>query len=253
MPKRFTDTGKWKKAWFMELPVKYKCLWFYILDNCTPAGIWESNINLAAFQIGEPFEYAEILRVFKEQIHEIGDGKWFIKKFIKFQYGTLSVHCNPHLQVIKELKKYGIDIKKIGFFEASKGYHGRVEDQYKDKDQYKDQDQYIYSQNETKIYDTWNSFSCLQRAINIDTHIKQIKTVLKKIPADSAILAISNYAKVLEHSSFFDYRWSLSEFLKRKATDFADTDLVKRKYMGSKKNKNAEAYKAASKELENGR
>ena len=80
MPKRSTDTEKWKNIWFQDLPVKYKCLWLYLLDNCDCAGIWKINIKLANFQIGESFEQSEIEKIFKNRIVNIGNDKWLIKK-----------------------------------------------------------------------------------------------------------------------------------------------------------------------------
>ena len=57
MAKRFTDTGKWKKKWIRQLDPKYKLFWFYLLDNCDHAGVFDADIESASFHIG--LEYTE--------------------------------------------------------------------------------------------------------------------------------------------------------------------------------------------------
>ena len=137
MPKRFTDSEKWKDVWFQDLSVKHKLFWFYIIDNCTPAGIWKVNIKLVSFQIGDKFNKDELLNDFKDRIIVLENDKWFIPKFIDFQYGHLSESCKPHIPVINELKKYRV----------LKGYLNpldkvKVKEQEKDKDKEKEKERY---------------------------------------------------------------------------------------------------------------
>ncbi len=108
MPKRFTDTNKWNKAWYRKLPVKLKAFWQYICDNCDSSGVWEIDYELASFQIGE--DVIEIdLEQFAGKITYLGDDKLFINGFIEFQYGRLSQDCKPHIPVYKLLDKHGIE------------------------------------------------------------------------------------------------------------------------------------------------
>jgi hypothetical protein len=135
MAKRFTASEKWEDIWFSELPTKYKLFWVYLLDKCDNAGVWEKNFRIANFLIGETFTEADTLAIFKERVIEFGDNKWFIPKFIDFQYGTLQEHSNPHKAVIEKLRKYGLykngDFKGIN---TLKNNSGRVKDKDKDKD-----------------------------------------------------------------------------------------------------------------------
>jgi hypothetical protein len=126
MGKRFTDTCKWKDTWFQDLPNKYKLFWIYLLDECDAAGLWKPNMRLAMFQIGEPFEEAELKRVFADRVVITNDGYWFISKFIEFQYGELSENSRPHIAVLKLLDKHNIK----GY---TKGIH-TLKDKDKDKD-----------------------------------------------------------------------------------------------------------------------
>lgn len=109
MAKRFTATEKWDKEWFQSLKPKHKCLWQYLCDKCDVAGIWDANFTLATFSIGESVSEAD-LKVFGDRIIAVQTGKFFLTDFIKFQYGTLSENCKPHIPILKILKKYQIDL-----------------------------------------------------------------------------------------------------------------------------------------------
>ena len=109
MAKRFTDTDKWKKGFIRNLPAKFKLLWLYILDDCNHAGIWDTDFEVASIRIGSKISEKEAAKVFAEQIKIFDKGnKWFIPKFIDFQYGTLNENSRPHLAVIKLLDKYDV-------------------------------------------------------------------------------------------------------------------------------------------------
>ena len=109
MAKRFTDTDKWKKGFIKNLPAKYKLLWLYILDDCNHAGIWDTDFEVASIRIGSKINEKEAAKVLSEQI-KIFDGgnKWFLPKFIDFQYGQLNENVNAHKSVIKLLDKYDV-------------------------------------------------------------------------------------------------------------------------------------------------
>jgi hypothetical protein len=103
MAKRFTDSTKWNDDWFFNLKNEEKLAWIYILDTCDHAGIWKKNLRLLNFQVGSNFVEDELKKVFEKQIIEIGD-KWFIRKFIKFQYGkTFLTSKTPAVISAREL------------------------------------------------------------------------------------------------------------------------------------------------------
>tara|TARA_R110002020_G_scaffold4709_1_gene20436 strand:+ start:5259 stop:5882 length:624 start_codon:yes stop_codon:yes gene_type:complete len=109
MAKRMTDTEKWKKGFFRELLPKHKLLWLYILDDCNHAGIWDVDIEVASIRIGSKVSLKEASKVFASQIKIFDKGnKWFIPKFIDFQYGTLNENSRVHQSVIKILDKYDV-------------------------------------------------------------------------------------------------------------------------------------------------
>ena len=137
MAKRFTSTDKWRKKWIRELKPKHKLFWFYLLDNCDHAGIWEVDIDLASFQIGVELDEQEVLQTFQRKIVPFKNGKWFIPKFVEYQYGELNEKVNAHKSVIKILKKYGLN-KTIKHLPNSS--LGTVQDKDMDKDKDKDKD-----------------------------------------------------------------------------------------------------------------
>ena len=133
MPKRYTDTDKWKKIWFRKLKNDHKVFWMYVLDQCDHAGIWEVDFELTSY-FCNGIKESEIRDTFVKQYHEFDDGKrWFIKDFIEFQYRGLDESNRVHNSVINILKRHGLYKVHIRpLYEAK--------DIYKDKDQLKDKD-----------------------------------------------------------------------------------------------------------------
>ena len=130
MAKRFTDTEKWKKYWFRTLSNDHKIFWFYLLDNCDHAGIWEVDFELADY-FCKGIDEQEIRQVFNKQYIEFANKKrWFIKDFIDFQYGELKENNRMHKSVISKLTKHNL-IKFMGL--TSPLQEAKEQEQDKDK------------------------------------------------------------------------------------------------------------------------
>ena len=130
MAKRFMDNSIFEKQWFRKLPIRLKVVWFYLINKCNHAGIWECDIDLLSFQIGEEYTLKEILEAFGDNIVELGDNKYYLTKFISFQYGLpLNPNVKVHQSVIKLLEKYCIELDNPLL---------SVKDKDKDKDKGKD-------------------------------------------------------------------------------------------------------------------
>tara|TARA_R110002051_G_scaffold85502_2_gene150699 strand:+ start:1526 stop:2179 length:654 start_codon:yes stop_codon:yes gene_type:complete len=109
MAKRFTDTDKWKKGFMRGLPTKYKLMWLYILDDCNHAGVWETDFEVASIRIGSKISENEAIKHYADNIRIFDNGdKWFVPKFIDFQYGQLNANSRPHQAVIKLIDKYDL-------------------------------------------------------------------------------------------------------------------------------------------------
>ena len=134
MAKRFTDTDKWKKGFIKKLPAKYKLLWLYILDDCNHAGIWDTDFEVASIRIGSKINEVEASKIFSTHIKIFDNGnKWFIPKFIDFQYGQLNENVNAHKSVIKLLDKYDVyNIEGISPIDVA-GFDGEISEPVKFK------------------------------------------------------------------------------------------------------------------------
>ena len=128
MSKRFTATEKWEDPFFHGLDNNGKLAWLFLLDKCDNAGIWNVNYPLMEFFIGCR---AEIGR-FKGRVIEISDDKWFIPKFVTFQYGDLNKENRAHLSVIRKLEKEGASKDLISPFQGAKD---KEQDKEKDKEE----------------------------------------------------------------------------------------------------------------------
>lgn len=143
MPKRMTSSDKWDKKWIRLLDPKYKLFWVYILDKCNHAGIWEVDLDHAEFQLGIEYDEKELIETFKRKIVPIKNGvKWFIPKFIEFQYGQLNENVNPHKPVIALLRKYNLlGTLKIGLINPKIDAKEQDKEKAKDKGKEKKSEQ----------------------------------------------------------------------------------------------------------------
>lgn len=108
MAKRFTDSNKWADEWFSDLEPDMKLVWLFLLDNCDHAGIWKRNIKLLKYSCGTVREQLEIQEILNDRIF-IFEDKWFIPKYLKFQYSSGIGNNMPALvSVRKQLEKYNL-------------------------------------------------------------------------------------------------------------------------------------------------
>lgn len=162
MANRFTDSRKWDDPWFRKLPCKYKVFWQFILDKCNHAGVWKVDFESAEFHIGEKIDHIEVVSILNGRI-VINNEKWFIPKFINFQYGVsvndLNEGSRVHNSVIELLKKEGL---YKGYVKAMQGV--------KDKNKDKDKDNVIDSIRSDPLY----------KHINIDNELIKMDRWLEK-------------------------------------------------------------------------
>jgi len=126
-----TDTDKWKKRFVRELSPQHKLLWFYILDDCNHAGIWEVDLEVASIRVGFDLSHNHLPSSFGEKVISFDNGdKWFIPEFIDFQYGELNPNSNVHKSVIALLDKYNLE----GYLKGSQGVQSTLNNKDKDKD-----------------------------------------------------------------------------------------------------------------------
>jgi hypothetical protein len=84
MPKRFTDTEKWRDEWWGSLSNDYRMVWLYLVDSCSIAGIWKKDFRGLNFNCNTAITEEEFLKVFGARIIDKGNF-FFIPKFVRFQ------------------------------------------------------------------------------------------------------------------------------------------------------------------------
>lgn len=109
MAKRFTDTEKWKKPWLRGLPMELKVAWFYILDDCDVAGLWQVDWEVMCLRTGCEATQDQALEALGKQVIVVDGTKWFIPSFIEFQYGPqLSKTNNIYKSICRVLDRYDL-------------------------------------------------------------------------------------------------------------------------------------------------
>lgn len=136
MAKRFIETSFFKDPFVRGLQGAYKGLYIYLFLDCSNAGIWNVELDVARLRcdIPESCTDEDIKKAFSEKIIELEDGqKWLLKNFLKVQHnGVLKQNNKAHTGAINELSKHGLleEIKEGEFSlkdEKSQGaYEGLV-------------------------------------------------------------------------------------------------------------------------------
>lgn len=127
MAKRFTDSNKFRDTWYRKLKPKHKCLWEYMLSECSIAGVLELDYDSMSFHIGDKIK-KEDLAIFKDRIYFIEDNLLFIPKFIQFQQPNgLNANNKAHINILKTLEKYGIS-ETLDIQEIESTYKGATEE-----------------------------------------------------------------------------------------------------------------------------
>jgi len=108
MAKRFIDTSFLSQTWIRKLTPEQKCFLIYIMLECNNAGIIDLDIEAAEFwigkKIGDPSKFLPggYLIFIKES------GKYFLPKFIFYQYGDLKSNKNIVVQARQILDNHGL-------------------------------------------------------------------------------------------------------------------------------------------------
>ena len=205
MPKRYTDTDKWKKIWFRKLKNDHKVFWMYVLDQCDHAGIWEVDFELASY-FCNGIKESEIRETFVKQYHEFDDGKrWFIKDFIEFQYRGLDESNRVHNSVITILKRHGLYKVLISFLHEAKDkdiYKEQLKDKEKDKEKGKNSKKNQLKKIESELNILQAEFDAVDVSIEFDKFQDYLKANGKKY---------ANYKSAFRN-------WLRSDFIKPKET-----------------------------------
>jgi hypothetical protein len=108
MAKRFTDTEKFIDPWYRRLSTKNKLLWDWLLCNCDMAGVITIDLEFVEMVLKETFEDDVLQRYFSDRLIPVAPAKYFIPKFLTFQYGVLRTTNPVHVGVMRTLDNHGI-------------------------------------------------------------------------------------------------------------------------------------------------
>jgi len=131
MGKRFTATEKWDDPWFCGLTERERLFWMYLCDKCDHAGIWQVNWMIAEVYFPGIRDTLDLER-FGSRIVVLNPQKWFIVKFVKYQYGELNKDNRAHASVIAILQKEGAYKDLISPCLGAKGKVSKDKDKVKD-------------------------------------------------------------------------------------------------------------------------
>ena len=105
MPRRFTDTDKWRDEWWGSLDNDYRMIWLYLVDSCSIAGIWKKDFRGLNFNCNTNISEVEFLATFGTRIIDKGN-YFFIPKFLRYQCPKgLNSNKPAILSIVKELEQ----------------------------------------------------------------------------------------------------------------------------------------------------
>jgi hypothetical protein len=110
MAKRFIDTGFYKSPFVRGLEGPCKALYSFIICDCSGAGIWSKDLEIAGLYIGFKISEAQ-WSVFEKtgRAIPIGGDRFFFPDFIEHQYPSgLQDNNRAHIGFISELKKFNL-------------------------------------------------------------------------------------------------------------------------------------------------
>lgn len=105
--KRFLDTGFLDQKWIRKLPPEKKIFLIYLMLKCDNGGIIDLDFEDAEFWIGKKITDLEFLPD-GYLIPLNGSGKYFMPKFIDWQYKDLTSQKFIVAQARQILEKYGL-------------------------------------------------------------------------------------------------------------------------------------------------
>lgn len=129
--KRFTETEKWRDPWFQKLDRESRTLWLWLCDRVDNAGVVDICWPICNAETGGSYSEASMAGL-GEKVEKLENGKWWIPKFVLFQFGELSdsQENRVHQSIWKLLNKHSL----------SHRVSHRVYDTPKDKDKDKDKE-----------------------------------------------------------------------------------------------------------------
>jgi hypothetical protein len=221
--------GVWipKEIWLSkELNVMEKLFLVEIdsLDN--ESGCYASNSYFAEFFQLSRNRCSEIIKSLEA------------KKLIMIEYIREQGKQNIEKRVIKVVEKPNTPIRKTDrpIRKIEGGYSEKCEE-----------NNTVFNNtinNLNNIYSVWNESKIIVHQKITREMEKAYKKVSKDYSEEEIITAIKNYSEILNESDWFNYKWTLSEFLTRGLSKFTDWAVCSSNYLS--KNQNMKGAKNGS-------
>lgn len=104
MVKLIIDKNKFKDPFYINLPVRYKFFWDYLLCECNEMGLIEVDPNKFENALTYKIDINTAKSLLKDKIIDLGK-YWFLRTYINDQYGSLDpVRHQRIIDAITELK-----------------------------------------------------------------------------------------------------------------------------------------------------
>lgn len=198
MAKRFTDTDKFIDPWYRRLSTPNKLLWDWLLCYCDHAGFISLDLEFAEMVLGEKYQDDVIEKHFSERVLRLAPSKYFIPKFIKFQYGKLNKESRVHRSVFVKLEEHGINpdtldvnlthIQRV--FVNTNRLKDKDIDQDKDKDKAKDKDKESVIFTPDHVIDLWNAELGISNgrvsSLGSNKHLRNCLESIKYLPDEKS-------------------------------------------------------------------
>jgi len=147
MSKRFRDREIWHRPWYRELKPVDKSAWDFIMDFCDNVGVWIPDFPSAEHYIGGKPDWKGLPDRCNGNILVLESGKWWVKDFCFFQYGTLCEENRAYASYIRLLKVHGLwGLYSESLIQENKALIRPLQG-YKEQEQEQEQEQAINSLN----------------------------------------------------------------------------------------------------------
>lgn len=141
--KRMTDAEKWKDPFFEELSNEAKLAWLYLLDDCDNAGIWLKSLKRLNSNCNSNFTETDLHNILKDRVIIISADRWFIPKFLTFQYGVDWINSKNKAVISAKTKLEALNLIKENTLSIPYKYPiDTVKDKEQDKVQVKVKSKY---------------------------------------------------------------------------------------------------------------
>jgi hypothetical protein len=107
MKKRFMDVDIWEKKWWRSLTPTEKAAWHYVTSKCDNVGVWDADLDLADFSIGDSVDWEGFRERVNGNIEVLPNGKWWLVDFCEFQHpdllgGSTTNACKSYVSLLRK-------------------------------------------------------------------------------------------------------------------------------------------------------